>query len=400
MFNFTHNVYSQYIIVSSDNGVYLIDGRAPPIHILDYNNVNELCLLNDAFSLFICKNSELHYIDIRRPEIINFCKCPFEVKALNCNNSHMALVSTSDTLYSFELPYIPNSYTEHIPVFNSFNIRPQFQNKNIIYPDGDERIYSIDPFTSNTYSIKLELSTPVFSVASSESEIAVSFEDDIYVYSSFPFEDNLVRTPYLSLEEEDVPQETWQIQETSITPESGECTYEKYGYCDQQVYVCLDCMKNSSHLFGICEECAKICHQGHDVQPIGIRRRFRCDCGNLLCGRHCSTMMQPKTITNTYNEYGHNFEQRWCYCDKTETGSMIQCICCSDWFHTDCIGLFPKESELNVDDFPTLRNMIFICRNCVSSRLKFVQNIPIGKPSEILQDLITIVSSEKHYQRL
>jgi hypothetical protein len=46
-------------------------------------------------------------------------------------------------------------------------------------------------------------------------------------------------------------------QPDGITVESSECTDEKYGYCEQQVYVW---MMDPSGRFGICQQLALVRH--------------------------------------------------------------------------------------------------------------------------------------------
>ncbi|KAJ2299463.1 hypothetical protein IWW55_004177 [Coemansia sp. RSA 2706] len=65
-------------------------------------------------------------------------------------------------------------------------------------------------------------------------------------------------------------------------------------------------------------------------------------------------------MENTHNVYNHNFWGFYCRCDQfydpdSESGMMIQCLVCNDWFHDKCIGKVPDEERY--DDY--------ICRECV-----------------------------------
>lgn len=60
--------------------------------------------------------------------------------------------------------------------------------------------------------------------------------------------------------------------------------------------------------------------------------------------------------------YNHNFEGRFCTCDKeydvnAEEGTMFQCLVCEDWFHEKCIG---EGRVPDQDDFDG-----FVCQECV-----------------------------------
>ena len=57
------------------------------------------------------------------------------------------------------------------------------------------------------------------------------------------------------------------------------CTYEK-GYFTQEIYICLTCSKEKNSTSGICVGCAYKCHENHEIENIGFKRNFRCDCGN------------------------------------------------------------------------------------------------------------------------
>ncbi|KAJ2086627.1 hypothetical protein GGI09_006659 [Coemansia sp. S100] len=160
-----------------------------------------------------------------------------------------------------------------------------------------------------------------------------------------------------------------------------ECTYDK-GYIRQPLYACLTCThpplkycqgassSDSTEPAGMCYSCSIECHAGHEVIELFTKRQFRCDCGTkrlLLpaeqgaCCRLKSARTMLATLENANNVYNHNFWGMYCSCDKfyvpeNETGVMVQCYVCNDWYHDSCIGQLPSEDEY--DDY--------VCRECVS----------------------------------
>ncbi|KAJ2827103.1 hypothetical protein FBU31_003262 [Coemansia sp. 'formosensis'] len=165
-----------------------------------------------------------------------------------------------------------------------------------------------------------------------------------------------------------------------------ECTYDK-GYIRQPLYACLTCTHpplkyhqgatgpDSAHQpttdpAGMCYSCSIECHAGHEVIELFTKRQFRCDCGTkrlLLsseqgaCCRLKSARPMLANLENANNVYNHNFWGMYCTCDKfytpeDETGVMIQCYVCNDWYHDSCIGKLPSEEEY--EDY--------VCRACVS----------------------------------
>ena len=123
-----------------------------------------------------------------------------------------------------------------------------------------------------------------------------------------------------------------------------ECTWQK-GYISQPIYLCKTCTPHS-HLpntntntkspGGICLACALNCHKDHDIHEVGAKRAFRCDCGNSIFPTHGCALYIHKSEVNKENVYGHNFSERYCYCEGEydEKGDfMIQCIVCQDWYH-------------------------------------------------------------------
>ncbi|KAJ2479454.1 hypothetical protein IWW56_003075 [Coemansia sp. RSA 2131] len=165
-----------------------------------------------------------------------------------------------------------------------------------------------------------------------------------------------------------------------------ECTFDQ-GYVHQPLYACLTCtrppekycqdgilnnVEQPSEPAGMCYSCSIECHTGHHIVELFTKRHFRCDCGTqrLLpqasegSSGQCCQLKKLRTglrnINNSGNTYSHNFWGFYCRCDKfydasTESGEMIQCFVCNDWFHDACIGKVPDEESYSD----------YICRECV-----------------------------------
>ncbi|KAJ2773049.1 hypothetical protein IWQ56_001131, partial [Coemansia nantahalensis] len=165
-----------------------------------------------------------------------------------------------------------------------------------------------------------------------------------------------------------------------------ECTFDQ-GYVRQPVYACLTCTRppaeytrpgcadgggEATEPAGMCYSCSIQCHADHEVVELFTKRRFRCDCGTqrLLpqtaagtasCCQLKKTRPALAEADNGDNVYGHNFWGFYCRCDRfyspdSESGVMVQCYMCNDWFHDACIGAMPPEDAF--DDY--------ICRGCVA----------------------------------
>jgi E3 ubiquitin-protein ligase UBR7 len=270
--------------------------------------------------------------------------------------------------------------------------RPTFVDDYIAIGDSFGTVFLFDPASGESSIVQVPDSQVIVSLAATSSEIVVASEDDIFVFSHFPMEDNLIRPAedddfFAEIEEEEEG-ESWLTQPDTIQVEHGDCTYEKYGYCEQQVFVCLTCMTDRSRPFGVCQECAVICHMGHDVRQIGNRRRFRCDCGNDISHCRCRAMCDPKTSENIHNRYSHNFFERWCVCDGPDRRPMVQCTVCSDWFHHKCIGLFSEMRCPLMEGLPELDEWLFVCRECLETKLTFLNQHPDGLVPQTLQILV------------
>lgn len=141
------------------------------------------------------------------------------------------------------------------------------------------------------------------------------------------------------------------------------CTYDALNVNRQIVYSCLDC-KN----IGVCYSCSISCgHCSHNLIDIGYKKGFICDCGtdkdllNDRCSLYPNSAAEKEHEPN--NRYGHNFQGRYCYCDKGDDADsgMVQCqlgnVCNEDWYHIKCIAL--KNNNVEKEDFED-----FICSLC------------------------------------
>jgi E3 ubiquitin-protein ligase UBR7 len=178
------------------------------------------------------------------------------------------------------------------------------------------------------------------------------------------------------------------------------CTYAK-GYIDQPVYSCRECSERtgkqvrerSYHCriclalrtapvhqwlipcmsvvvqFGFCYGCSMKCHVDHTVFELFEKRHFRCDCGVPRSG--CACTLDPsspatgrKLTDNDENNYNHNFDGLYCWCnqpyDHSSDVTMYMCVVCQDWFHEQCLkdmeGVIPAEEDF--DDF--------FCKDCTA----------------------------------
>ncbi|KAL9652240.1 hypothetical protein ABK040_011900 [Willaertia magna] len=174
----------------------------------------------------------------------------------------------------------------------------------------------------------------------------------------------------------EVELEDWQrnsIYETNQLTQN-DCSYS-LGNVDQVVYICLTCLQQVNRynydeeiVHGLCESCALKCHEmkSHEIYNIGMKRGFRCDCGNSKFNKKendekcCSCVLYPnKGEVNALNVYNHNFKNEWCYCNRTESLPMYQCIHCYDWFHHKCIT---GNDYVEGSDFR--EDVEYICENC------------------------------------
>ena len=381
------------VFAAAREAIYSCDLRGQPVVLMPQDNVTELCLLSDEVTLFGLRMSELVVTDVRYPSRFHSLNVGQGFEKMVANEKYLVAVTERCEVFSFELPFHKECKRKLIQYDNPIVTRPAFCGDYVTFGDQTGCVFVFDPQSSEFDILEIPQSEPVMSIAGSSSEIAVALEDDIYVFSDFPMEDNLIRfdadDEFLALEEEE-QRENWLAQPEMISVEPGECTYERYGYCEQQVFVCFTCMRDYGQPFGVCEQCAQICHDGHDVRAIGNRRRFRCDCGNDISHHPCMTMYEPKTNKNPHNVYGHNFFERWCTCDGPDLKDepMIQCICCDDWFHHRCIGMFSEKRCIILEEIPELDDWVFVCNSCLENRLTFIESHPDGDVPEVLHEFV------------
>jgi hypothetical protein len=131
------------------------------------------------------------------------------------------------------------------------------------------------------------------------------------------------------------------------------------------VFSCRTCAATAGRPVGVCEACTLNCHVEHDVVEVGSRNHHRCDCPTLD-GHECAcapagapTSGAPSAASNMY---GHNFDDRFCACDRAYDASadtMHQCVACNEWFHDHHIfGMIPG----GVVDIEAL-----VCTRCVAA---------------------------------
>ncbi|KAJ6611197.1 hypothetical protein B0H10DRAFT_2057382 [Mycena sp. CBHHK59/15] len=118
----------------------------------------------------------------------------------------------------------------------------------------------------------------------------------------------------------------------------SQCSYA-LGPLRQAVYLCLTCPEAR----GLCSACSIACHTDHNQIELFPKRNFRCDCPTFAIAHDC-TLHTAKEPPNASNQYGQNFQAKFCRCGrpydaKTERETMIQCLSCEDWFHESCCML-------------------------------------------------------------
>ena len=160
----------------------------------------------------------------------------------------------------------------------------------------------------------------------------------------------------------------------------------------QALYACLTCapVPSSEQKGAICYSCSIQCHGSHNLVELFCKRDFTCDCGTIRMGSTpCSlrkTASQPPITGNAYN---HNFEGRFCTCDKeydvnAEEGTMFQCLVCEDWFHEKCIG---ERRVPDQDDFDA-----FVCQDCVG------KNVWLGRYVAIKEGFLSTLETYPEIQ--
>ena len=154
------------------------------------------------------------------------------------------------------------------------------------------------------------------------------------------------------------------------TEEYKKCTYNK-GYIEQEIYFCKTCFEENKKYGIICLGCYFQCHEDHEVINLFYKRNVKCDCGNSHFEINCS-LIKDKDYENYLNNYNHNFEGKYCYCDKEDDNcEMIQCFFCEDWFHFSCINAYFGNENLGKGEF--------VCRNCVKKFCFLFENYDLKK---------------------
>lgn len=116
--------------------------------------------------------------------------------------------------------------------------------------------------------------------------------------------------------------EEWMLQ--GVRNEYMRCSWDQYGVCCQQVFVCRTCRDQYDRLLArlhpewsateiqsmcdvgaLCEQCAYHCHEarGHEVVELGMKKSVACDCGNLLFQRldQLALLDQPSLSQRRYS---------------------------------------------------------------------------------------------------
>jgi E3 ubiquitin-protein ligase UBR7 len=187
------------------------------------------------------------------------------------------------------------------------------------------------------------------------------------------------------------------------------CTWD-LGYLNQPLYVCITCYYRKcgrevhnvplsldadtvDHVLpsAVCYSCSISCHADHQLVELFHKRHFRCDCGTKERFPKGTCQLEPnKTTSNEENSYQgsrQNFYGLFCYCHSSydpeaETGEMLQCVLCEDWFHEDCIELDIPSKELFAE---------FLCKACSPRLLECLKS---SKPCEHLVKDRVFIGSE------
>ena len=134
------------------------------------------------------------------------------------------------------------------------------------------------------------------------------------------------------------------------------CSYEK-GKIEQEIYFCKTCYEETKKYGVICLGCYFHCHSEHEVINLYFKRNVKCDCGNSHFNINCN-LYKEKDYENFCNNYNHNYEGKFCYCNLDDDGNeMIQCFFCEDWFHILCVNIYSGNNNLD--------KLEFVCRNCL-----------------------------------
>ncbi|CAG8580937.1 7315_t:CDS:10 [Paraglomus occultum] len=129
------------------------------------------------------------------------------------------------------------------------------------------------------------------------------------------------------------------------------CTYSR-GYLRQPVYACKTCKPKPGY------------GPDHVLVELFNKRSFRCDCGTARLGeKPCELEPKERDVVNTLNQYNHNYEGRFCWCDveydpEKEESNMYQ-----DWYHENCMnGGKQGDQEFTLPECELFEE--YVCRSC------------------------------------
>lgn len=109
--------------------------------------------------------------------------------------------------------------------------------------------------------------------------IGLSYDNSLFIYSQLNYNEHGLEVSATLMDVEEEEMEDWENDQLDL--EFAHCSYPM-GYQDQCVYICLTCQSQNGLYGGMCAQCSRFCHElnGHEIYNIGIKKKFRCDCGN------------------------------------------------------------------------------------------------------------------------
>lgn len=180
----------------------------------------------------------------------------------------------------------------------------------------------------------------------------------------------------------------------------SECTFYTQP-ARQLLFTCLTCSKKNGAPSVICYGCSIQCHSSHDLVELFTKRNMTCDCGTdrMKSFGGCNLRKNFSHLDEACdtNRYNHNFEGKFCFCDKPyneETDIMYQCLmpgCGEDWYHDVCIGV-PTNKKMHLEGVNVFDSLTeveqheevlpddheFVCYKCVEGvpRLRVIWDMP------------------------
>ncbi len=152
--------------------------------------------------------------------------------------------------------------------------------------------------------------------------------------------------------------------------------------CDQFVCVCVTCSSpEERHV--ICVGCSLHCHSEHELLEVGGKKNMKCLCDSNECMLRDPEENDAKKVEEEDKtpelknvcEPKHNFEGRFCYCDKpfaVEGETLIQCVICTEWYHPDCLDLRHGDTE----------DGALVCRECCHFVQRYVHALELRPDME------------------